>query len=68
MFDDDLRSLTLSTIAEVRATLTSKVLPLAVDDHRCDECQLLGHCLPNVSGHPERVERYVRLKVLSCGS
>lgn len=68
VFDEDLRLLTLNTIDEVRATLTSSELPPAVDDRRCDECQLLGHCIPNVSGHPERVERYVRLKVLSCGS
>jgi hypothetical protein len=48
--------------------LTASVLPHAVDDRRCDECQLFGHCLPNVSGHPERVDRYMRSKVLSCDS
>lgn len=66
--DDDLRSLTLRVIAEVRSTLTSSVLPHAVDDQRCNECQLLGHCLPAISAHPKRVDRYLRSTVFECDS
>lgn len=68
LIDEDLRSLTMQMITEVRSTLTSSVLPRAVDDQRCEECQLLGHCLPHISGHPRVVEHYMRSKVLSCGS
>lgn len=66
--DADLRSLTLQVIAEVRSILTTSVLPQPVDDQRCEECQLLGHCLPGISAHPQRVERYIQREVFSCDS
>lgn len=66
--DDELRSLTRSSIMEVRAILESVTLPEAVDDRRCVECQLIGHCLPGISAHPDRVQEYLSSKVLSCDS
>ena len=64
----DLRTRTLELIEEVRATLSASALPVAVNDARCRECQLLGHCLPGVSAQPETVARYVDREVFGCGS
>lgn len=66
--DDELRSLTLQTIEEVRTILTSSNLPPAVDDRRCSECQLLGHCLPSISAHPMRIDHHLRSRVFACDS
>jgi CRISPR-associated exonuclease Cas4 len=66
--DADLRTRTLDLIDEVRATLSALALPVPVNDARCRECQLLGHCLPGVSAQPETVARYVDREVFGCGS
>ncbi len=44
--NDQLRDQTLDLIEQVRATLIAPTLPVAVNDARRRECQLLGHCLP----------------------
>jgi CRISPR-associated exonuclease Cas4 len=66
--DDALRSRTLEVIEGVRATLSATLLPFPVDDARCAECQLLGHCLPGVAGHPAEAAIYVAQEVFRCGS
>jgi CRISPR-associated exonuclease Cas4 len=46
-FDETLRALTLQTLADVRAILTSGRTPGAVyDPHRCGACSLLELCQP----------------------
>lgn len=65
--DACLRDLTLTAIAAVRANLVSTRLPQAPNDDRCQECQLLGHCLPEVVAQPGVVDNYVQ-EVLWCVS
>lgn len=66
--DVQLRALTTGVIADVRANLLSSRLPAAPNDARCQECQLLGHCLPGLVAGPAAVERYLQDEVFSCGS
>lgn len=68
VLDEDLRTCTVTTIMEVRRNLQARRLPIAPNDQRCGECQLLGHCLPNVVAEPSSVERYLRDVVFSCVS
>lgn len=63
MLDDSLRDATVEVIAKIRASFTAVALPVAVDDARCSECQLLGHCLPSVVADPARVRSYVSAHV-----
>lgn len=68
VIDASLREDALEVVASIRALLLGGRLPGAVDDSRCRECQLLGHCLPGVVAAPWRVDDYVATEVLSCGS
>jgi len=65
--DSDLRSSTLTAIAEVRETLVSGVLPPAVADERCRECQLEPVCMPRVVVRPKAVLNYLVREVFECG-
>ena len=65
--DDGLRQRTLATIDAVRSNLRSTLLPPAPNDDRCGECQLLGHCLPEVVAQATVVDRYLE-EVLWCAS
>lgn len=65
--DQELRSFTAAAIDEVRTMLRGVDLPNAVDDARCTECQLVGHCLPAVVADSGRARDYVA-EVLSCDS
>ncbi|MGI8758221.1 MAG: CRISPR-associated protein Cas4 [Acidimicrobiales bacterium] len=65
---DGLRGLTTQTISEVRSNLNASQLPPAPNDARCDQCQLLGHCLPDTVARPDAVDRYLREVVFSCES
>lgn len=47
--DDELRSETLETAAAVRALVLAGAMPEPVNDARCDDCSLAGHCLPRVA-------------------
>jgi len=64
---EELRSRTIDVIGEVRAVLTHASLPIAPNDERCAQCQLVGHCLPDIVATPERVATYVG-EILRCGS
>lgn len=63
----ELRSITADAIEQVRSFFTSKRLPPAPNDERCTECQLLGHCLPDLSARSGHVIKYVQDEVLTCG-
>jgi CRISPR-associated exonuclease Cas4 len=63
----ELRTATLAAIDEVRATLISGVLPPAVADERCRECQLEPACMPHVVVRPNAVVRYIEREVFGCG-
>lgn len=68
--DHALRGRTVEAIAQIRNVLRSGVLPRAVDDERCAQCQLLDQCLPSLStaDGARSTERYMRAEVLACGS
>lgn len=65
--DDRLRRRTLAAIDEVRSMFAASGLPAAPNDQRCTECQLLGHCLPDVVADPRAVAGYVR-EIMCCES
>lgn len=64
--DDELRALTLATVAAIRALHSADHLPAAPNDARCHECQFLGYCLPGLVSTPERVRSYLRHEVMTC--
>ncbi len=63
-----LRQTVKATIRSIREQLRTGVLPVAPNDQRCTECQLRHHCLPEVTGAPERVARYMKEVVYSCAT
>ncbi|MGH9224433.1 MAG: CRISPR-associated protein Cas4 [Acidimicrobiales bacterium] len=64
--DDRLRERSLTAIAAIRDLIVRGRLPGAIHDARCRECQLIGHCLPEVVGSPAAVTRYIESEVLRC--
>lgn len=66
--DPDLRQDTLAMVERVRLAMQATRLPEPVNDARCDQCQLLGYCLPSVCAHPEGTSRYLAQEVFACGS
>jgi CRISPR-associated exonuclease Cas4 len=68
--DEQLRDHTVATIVQVRATIQHGALPIAVNDRRCDECQLIDRCLPTLTDErgSERMLSYLEAEVWRCGS
>ncbi len=64
----DLRMQVVDAVNAIRSQLRSGRLPVAPNDQRCGECQLLHHCLPGLASEPEVVDEYVRREVLSCAT
>jgi CRISPR-associated exonuclease Cas4 len=67
-FNDELRELTTETIENIRALTLSPTLPEAPNDARCAQCQLLGHCTPNLVSDPAQIVNYFQTQVLACES
>ena len=65
---DFLRRQVLEMIEQIRASLRTGALPEAPNDERCTECQLLHHCLPELTSRPARVLRHLEGAVFSCGT
>lgn len=66
--DQRLRARTRDAITAIRTMISDGRLPGAVNDARCGECQLLGHCLPEIVSSPAAVTRYMESEVLRCES
>jgi CRISPR-associated exonuclease Cas4 len=64
--DAGLRALTIEAIAAIRRSFQAAELPPAVNDRRCEECQLRALCLPEIVADPGRVSSYVQREVMSC--
>lgn len=62
--DESLRTRTLAVVTNIRRLIEGGALPQAVDDRRCEECQLLGYCLPKLTSTPSTVLDYVRTAIL----
>ena len=65
-FTDTLRNQVTVAIDAIRAQLLTGELPDAANDERCNECQLLHHCLPGVTNAPRTVRRYMSTVVFGC--
>lgn len=61
-----LREQTIQIIELVRKQVVDGVLPPAVWDQRCKECQLEPFCMPNVVFKPDEVLAYVKREVYGC--
>lgn len=65
-FTESLRADVLAIVEAIRAQMASGKLPTAPNDARCPECQLLHHCLPEVSDGRDRVTGFLRREVFGC--
>lgn len=61
----ELQARTVDVITAIRCLVIGGRLPPALFDQRCGECQLLGHCLPEVVKTPDIVWTYMS-EVLGC--
>ena len=68
MFTESLRNQVMIVIGSIREQLLTGVLPSAVNDARCKECQLLNHCLPEVTNATRRLKRYLSDVVFECAT
>ena len=53
---------------QIRTQMMTFELPEAPNDARCTECQLVHHCLPELSSAPRRVNRYIHKVVFGCAT
>lgn len=67
-FTESLRADVLAAIEAIRAQMASGKLPTAPNDARCPECQLLHHCLPEISDGRDRVTGFLRREVFGCAT
>jgi len=67
-FTTALRNKVCGIIEQIREQLLSGQLPAAVDDKRCDACQLLHHCLPQLANAPRKVRSYLKDVVFGCAT
>ena len=67
-FTESLRADVLAVVEAIRQQMASGRLPTAPNDARCPECQLLHHCLPEVSDGRDRVTGFLRREVFGCAT
>ena len=65
-FTAELRSDVLAIVESIRGQMKSGKLPAAPNDARCRECQLVHHCLPEISDGRDRVTHFMRTDVFEC--
>ena len=65
-FGSTLRREVQEIIHEIRMQILTATLPKAPNDHRCEECQLRHHCLPDLVNARRRVNRYMTEVVFQC--
>ena len=65
-FTDTLRDQVLAAIEAIRDQLLTVALPDAPNDDRCNECQLLHHCLPGLINATRKLQRYMTGVVFGC--
>lgn len=66
--DKTLRAEMVDVVRRIRASFDDPALPAAVADERCSECQLIGHCLPDVVADPGQVTAYLAQELPACAS
>ena len=65
-FTATLRASVLDIVKSIRDQMRSGELPTAPNDARCPECQLLHHCLPEISDGRDRSTGFLRREVFRC--
>ncbi len=65
--DDELRAQTIAVIGQIRSIMLQGTLPPAPNDTRCNECQLIGYCMPAVVSKPGQIIAYNQ-EVARCES
>ncbi|MBW1953027.1 MAG: CRISPR-associated protein Cas4 [Deltaproteobacteria bacterium] len=58
-FDAALRQRLLEAVTGLRRLLQQNALPPPVNDARCRRCSLKASCLPQVTGEPRRLRRFL---------
>ena len=58
-FDDALRKETEEAAKAAHKLITSGITPPAVYEKRCEQCSLIGECLPKTTGKKSSVKRYL---------
>lgn len=67
-FNVALRDEVRRIVEAIREQLVTGQLPVAVDDERCNACQLLHHCLPQLGKAPRKVRSYLNDVVFGCAT
>ena len=67
-FTPTLRSEVQAIIRQIRTQLLTTELPDAPNDSRCAECQILHHCLPELTSAPRKVKRYMTNVIFRCAT
>ena len=67
-FTPALRGEVHDVIRKIRTQMLTSELPEAPNDPRCAECQLLHHCLPEITSAPGKVNRYMANVVFGCAT
>ena len=67
-FTPALRHDVREVIRQIRMQILTAALPEAPNDQRCAECQLLHHCLPELTSAPRKVNRYMTSTVFGCAT
>ena len=65
-FTPALRSEVRDVLLQIRKQMLTTELPEAPNDRRCVECQLLHHCIPELTSAPRKVNRYMANVVFGC--
>ena len=67
-FTPALRREVQDVVVRIRQQMLTSKLPMAPNDSRCTQCQLLNHCLPELVSAPRKVGRYMANIVLRCAT
>jgi len=59
LFDDDLRSQTITAAKRLHDLVDSGVTPEGVYGPKCDDCSMLGLCLPKISGNRKSAAKFL---------
>ena len=65
-FTPALRREVETIVRDIRQQLLTASLPDAPNDHRCGQCQLRHHCMPEMTSAPQKVSRYMADVVFRC--
>ena len=65
-FTPALRREVETIVRDIRQQLLTASLPDAPNDHRCAQCQLRHHCMPEMTSAPQKVSRYMADVVFRC--